>query len=143
MSDRLAGMAILAVSLVYLWAAGGYEAGFGDPLGPAAFPRIIGIPAAVISILLIIWPGRDPQWAGGRRLIRQIAALATLIGYALLLEPLGFVPSTFLAVGGLALLMGARLVPALLTAATIAPALYILFDRVMGLPLPLLGPLIT
>lgn len=143
MTDRLAGLVLLVISVAYLWASGGYQAGFGDPLGPAAFPRMIGIPAVILSLLLIIWPSHSADWATGARLVKQIAALAVLIGYALLLEPLGFVPSTFLAVGGLALLMGAGAAPALITAACIAPTLYVLFDRLMGLPLPLLGPLLT
>ena len=76
-------------------------------------------------------------------LARQAAALALLVGYAVLLEPVGFVPTTFAALLGLSLLMGARPLQGLLTAAIAAPVLYLLFDRLMGLPLPLLGRWIT
>jgi putative tricarboxylic transport membrane protein len=142
-SDRLAGLALLLVSAGYLWAAGGYQASFGDPLGPAAFPRMIAVPAVLLSVLLIVWPGREADWAGGLRLLRQAAALGLLVGYALLLEPLGFVPATFLAIAGLAMLMAAGPVKAIAAGAVLAPGLYLIFDRLMGLPLPLLGPLFT
>ncbi|WP_340109756.1 tripartite tricarboxylate transporter TctB family protein [Pikeienuella sp. HZG-20] len=139
MSDRVAGLILFVISGVYVWLAGGYTAGFGDPLGPAAFPRIIGVPAMALSALLVIWPGPEPEWARGGRLLRQGAALAVLLGYALLLEPLGFVLSTLLAIAALALLMRAPPRAALLSGAAVAPALWLLFDRVLGLPLPLAG----
>lgn len=139
MSDRVAGLILLVLSGIYVWLAGGYRAGFGDPLGPAAFPRIVGIPAMALSLLLIIWPGTEPDWARDSRLLRQGAALAALLGYAFLLEPLGFVLSTFIAVAALSLLMRASPRAAILSGAGIAPALWLLFDRLLGLPLPLAG----
>lgn len=143
MSDRIAGAVLLALSLGYVWLSLGYQAAYSDPLGPALFPRVIGIPAIILSLMLAVWPRHRADWAGPDGLARQAAALALLVGYALLLEPLGFVPTSFLAMLGLSLLMGARPVQAAATAAIAAPGLYVLFDRLMGLPLPLLGHWIT
>ncbi|WP_299363899.1 tripartite tricarboxylate transporter TctB family protein [uncultured Paracoccus sp.] len=139
MTDRVAGLAFVLLAAGYVWLSAGYTASFGDPLGPAIFPRVVGIPAVVLGLALVIWPGHNARWAGRDGMIRQAAAVAILIGYALLLEPLGFVPTSFAVLLGLSLLMQAPPVPAVLTAAVAAPALYLLFDRVMGLPLPLLG----
>lgn len=139
MTDRLAGLCFFLLAAGYLWLSAGYTAGFGDPLGPAIFPRVIGIPAILLGLSLAIWPRHDAVWAGPAGLLRQGAALALLLGYALLLEPAGFVPSTFAAILGLGLLMGAPPIRAVLTAGTAAPGLYLLFDRLMGLPLPLIG----
>lgn len=143
MSDRIAGVVLLALSLGYVWLSLGYQAAYSDPLGPALFPRVIGIPAIILSLMLAVWPRHRADWAGPDGLGRQGSALALLVGYALLLEPLGFVPTSFLAMLGLSLLMGARPAQAALTAAIAAPGLYVLFDRLMGLPLPLLGHWIT
>ena len=139
MTDRLAGLAFFLLAAGYVWLSAGYTAGFGDPLGPAIFPRVVGIPAIVLGLTLAIWPSHNASWAGSGGLARQGAAIAILIGYALLLEPLGFVPTTFAAILGLGLLMGAPALAGFLTAAIAAPGLYLLFDRLMGLPLPLLG----
>jgi putative tricarboxylic transport membrane protein len=138
-TDRLAGICFFLLASGYVWLSAGYTTGFGDPLGPAIFPRVIGIPAILLGLSLIIWPRHNAIWAGPVGLLRQAAALGLLLGYALLLEPVGFVPSTFAAVLGLGLLMGAPPVRGLLTAGIAAPGLYLLFDRLMGLPLPMIG----
>lgn len=143
MTDRIAGIVFLAVSLGYVWLSLGYQAAYSDPLGPALFPRVIGVPAILFSLMLAVWPRHQARWAGPDGLARQAAALGVLIGYALLLEPLGFVPSSFLALLCLSLLMGARPTQGLLLAGLAAPGLFLLFDRLMGLPLPLLGHWIT
>ncbi|MEC9102890.1 MULTISPECIES: tripartite tricarboxylate transporter TctB family protein [Paracoccus] len=139
MTDRLAGACFFLLAAGYVWLSTGYTAGFGDPLGPAIFPRVIGIPAVLLGLCLMIWPRHNAAWAPADGLLRQGAALVILLGYALLLEPLGFVPSTFAAVLGLGLLMGAPSIWGFVTAAIAAPGLYLLFDRLMGLPLPVIG----
>lgn len=139
MTDRLAGICFFLLAAGYLWLSTGYTASFGDPLGPAIFPRVIGIPAILLGLALTIWPRHSADWAGPAGLLRQAAALGLLLGYALLLEPLGFVPSTFAAILGLGLLMGAPPARGFLTAGIAAPGLYLLFDRLMGLPLPMIG----
>ena len=139
MSDRLAGCAFFLLATGYVWLSAGYTTSFGDPLGPAIFPRLIGIPAILLSLSLVIWPRHNAAWAGPAGLARQAIAIVILLAYALLLEPVGFVPMTFIAVFGLGLLMGAPPLRGLLVAALAAPGLYALFDRMMGLPLPLLG----
>lgn len=139
MTDRLAGLTFFLLAAGYLWLSAGYMAGFGDPLGPAIFPRVIGIPTAILGLSLMVWPAHNATWAGTAGLLRQGAAIALLLGYALLLEPLGFVPASFAAILALSLLMGAPPLSGLLTAVVAAPGLYLLFDRLMGLPLPLLG----
>lgn len=139
MTDRISGLFFVLLATGYVWLSAGYTAGFGDPLGPAIFPRVVGFPAIILGLSLMIWPRHNAKWAGREGLLRQAAAIALLIGYALLLEPLGFVPSTFAAILGLGLLMGAPPAKGVLTAGLAAPGLYLLFDRLMGLPLPLFG----
>lgn len=139
MSDRIAGVVLTALALGYVLLAGNYEAGYGDPLGPAMLPRIVGIPAIALAASLIVWPGQKAEWAKGPRLLLQAAAVATLIAYALLLERVGFLASTVVLLGVMALYMGARPLPALALGLVGSPLLYALFDRALGLPLPLLG----
>lgn len=137
MSDRITGVIILALSIWYGWTAGDYEASFGDPLGPAAFPRLLAVPAALLSLCLILFPGPAPEWSRGRALARQLAALAVLIAYALFLENLGFLLATFLAVMLIGRLLGAAWPRAGISALVMAPLLFLLFDKLLGLPLPI------
>ena len=139
MSDRIAGVVLTALALGYVLLAGNYEAGFGDPLGPSMLPRIVGVPAMLLAATLIVWPGHGAEWAKGRRLLLQFAAVATLIAYALLLERVGFLAATVALLCVMALYMGARPGPALALGVVGSPLLYALFDKALDLPLPLLG----
>ena len=136
MSDRLAGLALLALAIAYGVTASGYEAFIGDPLGPAVFPLVIAIPLGLFSLYLIVRPDPEPDWARGRPLLMQALSVITLLLYAYLLEPLGFVVSTFFAVVVLASLLGARPAQAGAAGGAIAVVLYVLFNNLLGLPLP-------
>jgi putative tricarboxylic transport membrane protein len=135
-SDRLAGLVLLALAVAYGITASGYQAMIGDPLGPAVFPIVLAIPLGLFSIYLIIHPDREPAWPRGPALVKQILAIVAFVAYAYLLEPLGFVLSTFLAVVVLGWLLGAKPHQAAAAGVGIAVVLFLLFDSLLGLPLP-------
>jgi putative tricarboxylic transport membrane protein len=135
-SDRLTGLALLALAVAYGVTAGGYQAMIGDPLGPAVFPVALAIALGLLSLYLTVRPGPEAAWPGRRALLKQGLALIAFVAYAYLLEPLGFLVSTFLAVVVLGQLLGARLWQAGAAGAAIAIVLFVLFDTLLGLPLP-------
>jgi len=139
MSVRLAGVAIFVIAAVYTWYGQDYTADFGDVLGPAVFPMIVGIPAMILSASLVVFPSGQVSWPDGRHMARQAAALAILFGYALLLKPLGFPLATFGLVAGIGTILGGPPVKAAALGAILSPALWALFDQVLGLPLAVLG----
>ena len=136
MSDRLAGLVLLALAVAYGVTASGYEAMIGDPLGPAVFPLVLSIPLAAFSLYLLLRPDPEPDWARGLALLKQGLALATFVAYAYLLEILGFIVTTLLAVFVLCLLLGARPAHAGAAGAAIALVLFVLFNHLLSLPLP-------
>jgi len=135
-SDRLTGLLLLALAVAYGVTASGYQAMIGDPLGPAVFPIVLAIPLGLLSLYLVVRPGPEADWPRGRALLKQVLALVAFVAYAYLLEPLGFLVSTFLAVVALGCLLGARLRQAAVAGAGIAVVLFVLFDSLLGLPLP-------
>jgi putative tricarboxylic transport membrane protein len=135
-SDRLTGLALLALAVAYGVAASGYQAMIGDPLGPAVFPIVLAIPLGLLSLYLIVRPDPEPAWPRGRALLKQALALVAFVAYAYLLEPLGFLLSTFLAVLVLGWLLGARLWQAGAAGVGIAVVLFVVFDILLSLPLP-------
>lgn len=137
MSDRIAGLLIAAIAVWYGVVAGTYEQGFGDPLGPAAFPRMVAVPLGLLALVLLVRPDAEPAWPRARVLLRQAGALLVLILYAVLLEDLGFPLATFLAVTLLARELGAGWRAALMTGLGLGAGLWVLFDPLLGLPLPL------
>ena len=136
MSDRLTGLVLLLLAVAYGVTASGYEAMIGDPLGPAVFPIVLAIPLGLFAVYLVLRPDREPAWPRGPALRKQVLALVAFVAYAYLLEPLGFVVSTFLAVVVLGCLLGARLPEAGAAGVGIAVVLFVLFDTLLGLPLP-------
>ena len=139
MSVRLAGVAIFVIAALYTWYGRGYTASFGDVLGPSVFPVIVGIPAMILSASLVAFPSGRVEWPDRQHMARQVAALAILLGYALLLRPLGFPLATFGLVAGIGVVLGGSPLKAVLLGAVVSPALWALFDQVLGLPLAVLG----
>ncbi|TDE40683.1 tripartite tricarboxylate transporter TctB family protein [Antarcticimicrobium sediminis] len=137
MTDRIVGLLILAISITVLVVARGYEVGFGDPLGPAVFPQMVAVLAAILSLGMIFRPDPDPDWYRGTVRSKQLATLAVLIGYVVLLEPLGFSLSTTIATALLAVLFGAEIRKSIVAGVCVGGCLYLIFDSVLGLPLPL------
>jgi len=138
MTDRIVGLVLLAFSIWYGVTARTYEASFGDPLGPAALPMMLSVPAGLLSLALILRPDPEPQWATGRPLLRQLAAVAVLIGYAMLLDTLGFILATALGVMLLGRLLQSTWMKSALSGLVTSVVLFVAFDMLLGLPLPLL-----
>jgi len=136
MSDRLAGLVLLVLAVAYGVTASGFKAMIGDPLGPATFPLVLAIPLGLLSLYLIARPDPEPDWARGRALLKQALALIVFVAYADLLEPLGFIVASVLAVALLGWLLGARLWQSGAAGLGIAVVLFLLFNNLLGLPLP-------
>jgi putative tricarboxylic transport membrane protein len=137
MSDRIAGLIFLVLSIWYGVTAGNYEASFGDPLGPAAFPQMLAAPAGLFSLYMILRPDPDPEWVAGAPAVRQLATLAVLVAYAFLLEDLGFVLATALGVALLGRLLGSGWGKSAVSGVVMSVGLFVVFDNLLGLPLPL------
>jgi putative tricarboxylic transport membrane protein len=136
LSDRIAGTILFVLAVWYWWQAGSYSVNFGDPAGPSLFPRVVAVPLAVFSLLLILRPDPDPEWLKWPSAAKQIGALVVLFGYPMAIEPLGFPIATFLACLPLSLILGGSWLQATLASLGIALSLYLLFDKVFGLHLP-------
>lgn len=136
MSDRLTGLVLLVLAVAYGVAASGFAARIGDPLGPAVFPLVLAIPLALLSLYLLLNPDPEPAWARGWPLIKQALTLVVFVVYAYVLEPLGFVVATVLAVTALGSLLGGRPAHAAGAGVAIALVLFVLFNYALSLPLP-------
>lgn len=136
--DRLLGLVLLVLAVAYGWAAQQWPPPFGgqEAVGPHTFPTILAVLLAVSSCYLIAKPDPDNDWPERRTLVELGIAVLVLIGYALLLERLGFVPTTTLAVGTLCWRMGARPKGAFLTGLVGAVLVFVLFNNLLELSLP-------
>ena len=137
MSDRIVGLLLFAFAVWYGWTAENFQQGFGDPLGPAMLPQLVAAPFALLSLVLVFRPDAKPNWPHGRAMLRQVFALSVLVAYAQSLERLGFPLATFIACALLCRLLGTDWARAGTAGAGVGVALYLLFDPLSGLPLPL------
>jgi putative tricarboxylic transport membrane protein len=137
------GVVIFVIAALYTRQAGTYAVTFGDVLGPTVFPIIVGIPMMILSASLVVFPTGQVDWPAPQRIGRQLAALAVLVGYTMTLEPLGFPLSTFALIALIGIILGGAPWKAVVLGALMAPALWALFDQVLGLPLDFLGELFT
>ncbi|MFA4842173.1 MAG: tripartite tricarboxylate transporter TctB family protein [Agrococcus sp.] len=117
-----------------------------DPLGPAAFPFIIGSLLGLVGLALVVVNHRYAlvllrvRRGGVLRRgkgLSTVLVLVALLGFAALLPLVGFFLAAALLYVAVALLLGApRGWHLAITAALLAGTIVLLFDRIIGLTLP-------
>ena len=137
MTDRITGVLLLALAIAFGLHARSFKTNFlTDPLGPQAWPIMLAVLLGLFSLYLIFRPEAEAVWPKPVVLFRQAVLVGGLIVYALLLEPLGFILATVLVMAFMASLLGARWWQAGVTGVVSSVALYVLFNTLLGLPLP-------
>jgi putative tricarboxylic transport membrane protein len=106
MADRIIFVSILVLAGVYFWATSQIPTlEIGDPLGPKAFPRLLGgglILAAVMLLLEMIKdrksappsPAPEPEDTSTYKIVAGVVVVTGI--YFALFEPLGYAVSTML-----------------------------------------------
>lgn len=136
-NDRSLGIAALLFSAIMFAFGYNLEAPFAyEPVGPKAFPLLTAAIIAICGLILVIKGGGvvAPNGPGINRGLVLIGV--TLLGYALLFQPLGFILSTLLMVVPIAMIFGAKWWQGLITGAVLAVSAFLLFDRVLAVVLP-------
>ena len=135
-SDRIFGLVILFVALGYIASATQIQTSFlSDPVGPKAFPMLIGAVAAISALVLIFRPDPDPNWPALRTFGGILVAVIVLGVYAYALKPLGFIIPTIFAAGILSYQISPRAMPAAITGFGLSVILFLLFKYALGLGL--------
>lgn len=141
--DALTGGIWLTVAVAIFWYAGTFpELEEGYP-GPSLFPRLIamGLGLSGLGLMVQAWrsprtsPHGSPERAAGWSWLRLLAALLMVTCFPWLRTYLGFVPALSLVVGGMALLLRVKPLPALLVAVGASGLIYLLFTYLLSVPL--------
>jgi putative tricarboxylic transport membrane protein len=122
----------------YLWGALAIpEISIGDPLGPRAFPLLLGGLMALLAASLLVWPAGGQ--VGGMGVSLHTVGLVLLLGlYGYGIPRLGYPLATFLFLGIGSRLLGERsLWVGPVVSACLSAAIFLLFTRVLDIPLPL------
>ncbi|ATR84538.1 hypothetical protein CS390_19385 [Pseudomonas sp. HLS-6] len=141
--QRLFAFVLLAACAALAVMAWPYQAAFSyEPVGPRAYPLLmLGLMSAALLYLLfrptpIVHSDDEP--ALDRATLNKIGVcVLLLLVFAATFEPLGFILSSILIGVPMARLYGGRWLPSAAIIGVMSIALYLLFDRVMDVPLPL------
>lgn len=140
MSDRIFGLLVILVASAYIASATQIQTSFlVDPVGPKAFPMLIGAVAILAGLVLLVRPDPDPEWPMIRTWLSLLVSVAVLTGYAYALRPLGFLLPTAITAAVLSYQISPRIVPAVLSGIGLSAGLFVLFKYALGLglvPLP-------
>jgi putative tricarboxylic transport membrane protein len=150
--DIAISLICLAFGLLVVWASDGISAPVVvDPIGPAAWPMIIGASIAFLAALEVIRsimalraggvssaaPSEKPISHDPRSRLRLLAAMGLLVLYLIGLSTLGYYSSTVPFVLALLLLLGIRSWWGLIICTVGLPLVWgLLFQRELGVPLP-------
>lgn len=139
LNDRIFGVLMIVLAIAYGWGATQLPEPFGgsEAVGPETFPLLLAIVLGLSSLYMVVRPDPDNAWPWSRTGMELIIAVVVLILYAMLLQPLGFIISTTLAVGTLCWRMGARPSKAFVTGGVAGVVVFLLFNFALDLALPL------
>lgn len=141
MIDRIFAAVWLFLTAGYAWVAKDYVAQFSyEPIGPRAFPLLLALFSAACALWLLLRPnsvmealtGLPP---GGSR--RAAILIGAVVVYGALFEWLGFPVATALATIVIGRMFGGKWVGLVVAGLVQAVVLYLLFDRVLDVTLPL------
>ncbi len=136
-SDRVLGILVLLLALGYGWLANRLEVGFfSDPVGPKPFPYLIEACTVLAALWLLSRPDPNPPWPPRAFWPAFALVLGSLVAYAYLVVPLGFILTTTLEMTLLSLLFGARWWQGLGGALAFSLGVYLLFTYGLSVPLP-------
>ncbi|WP_280571131.1 tripartite tricarboxylate transporter TctB family protein [Chromohalobacter sp. 296-RDG] len=135
-NDRIFGLLMLVLAVAYGWGATQFSES-SEAIGPGAFPILLTVVLVLSSLYLIVKPDPGSKWPPARTTLELLIAVVVLIAYVLLLQPLGFIITTTLAVGTLCCRMGAAPVRAYVVGLIAGIVVYFLFTIGLDLSLPL------
>ncbi len=139
-ADRFAAIVLSVVAVLYVREARTFHGlTVADVVGPSAYPIMIGGLMALLAVVQFVRASPaeagEPFWT---RHGRALLLIASLFAYILLLEPLGFLVSTFVYLTLSHLWLGERVwYRAVGIGLGITVGLWFLFDRTLDLRLPI------
>jgi len=106
-----------------------------DPLGPKAFPVILGVLLAVLAIWVILKP--EKVYFGEKQTLIRVSLLVfALVFYQQAFNRIGFLISTIIMVYFVSRMFRGKPVQAFISSLSVSFVVYGIFDFLLGIPLP-------
>jgi putative tricarboxylic transport membrane protein len=146
LNDAVFGLLLTLLGAAVLVGVRGYPKIPGQPVGPALFPGLIAAGLCIAGVLLVVrgWRQRANQpwlaWDDWVRSPRHVLALLVLLGsvvfYILAADVLGFLPTAFLILMAIFLVLRVRAPVAVAVALVAALLVHTAFYKLLKVPLP-------
>ncbi len=135
-SDRCFGLAVVAITGIYLYGASTISTGFlPDPVGSRTFPYILGGLGLLCGSLIMLRPDAAPRWPSLAIVLKLALAAAIMYGFAETLRPLGFIIPSAITTAFLSYLIAPNPVRSLVTGGALSVGLYVILKHGLGLGL--------
>ena len=141
--DSVVALLFAAVCIAYLRGAQGLQSPLvADPLGPSAFPTILGWTGLILAAAQIVLArsarlATEEAPASFRQYLRPLLLFGLLIAYALALDPAGYILATIAFVLISLVMLGEPLWRGSLVAVGFSGGFYYLFVKVLKINLPI------
>ena len=136
MIDRLFGIFLLFLGLYFIWGGNQLVVSFSyDPLGPKFFPIAAGIMLSILAVFVII-NAKHASFPAFNTMIKTGLIVVLLVIYQLTFNVLGFLLSTGILVFFLSRIFAGKPSQALSAAVGISITVYIIFNTLLEVPLP-------
>lgn len=137
MSDRILGAVCVAVGAGMAWAARGYVAPISyEPVGPRAFPLLLGALMAASGAWLVLRPSAQTLGLARDHLKPIALAVLAVFAYAALFELLGFSLATAIMALPVGMAFGGSWKQSLAGGAGLGLVLFVMFDKLLDVVLP-------
>lgn len=137
MSDRILGIACVAVAAGMAWAAKDYAAPISyEPVGPRAFPLLLAALMGLAGLWLIVRPTFKDNWLRQTPLRALAFAIGAVFAYALLFQTLGFTLATVLMTVPVGMAFGGSWKQSLAGGVGLGLVLFLSFDKLLDVVLP-------
>jgi len=138
-ADIVAGLVLIIVGMGAIVGAIGLRVGTPTEPQPGFFPFLSGVSILVLSSIILVqgWLGRTQSSISFGEIRRPAMLITVLIAFVGLLEPLGYLITSPLIVVLALRIMGIKSWKVLLTTSLgLAIGTFVLFDRLLGITLP-------
>jgi putative tricarboxylic transport membrane protein len=138
-ADIVAGLVLIFVGIGVIVGAMGLRVGTPTEPQPGFFPFLSGVSILILSSILLIlgWLGRTKSRIRFGEMGRPVKVMAVLIAFVALLDPLGYLITSLIVVALVLHIMGIKSWRALLTTGLgLSIGTFVLFDRLLGITLP-------
>lgn len=143
-ADIVGGLVGILIGLYAIWEGTNMPTDVVMKIGPSFFPNFLAGFLILFSVVLVINALRgkskgtvEPMRLADKGVQRGLITLAAALVFCVILEPLGFIPSSIVFLAFMMVVMGKRKpIPILIAPPLITVSVWLVFEKILNLSMP-------